>query len=269
MSVKCPIFEVKSPRPKAGARIDKSAVLEVAELRKSYDRKSIVLESVSLSLGSGENVALIGANGCGKSTFLRCCLRLIEPDDGSVNVLGQDVIQLRRSGLRRMRAQVGFVFQKHHLVQRLTALTNVVHGAQGRDPGPRTWFQSLAAREVREEALECLGRVGLADFAGRRVDELSLGQAQRVAIARCLMQRPELVFADEPVASLDPRGGEEVMELFSQLMHQRRTSVLFTSHQIDHALRFSDRIVGLRKGRVALDQPPHKTGVAELRQFYE
>ena len=143
------------------ARAAAAPVLDVVDLRKSYDGKTPVLRSVSLSLHANERVALIGANGSGKSTLLRCCLRLIEPDGGSVRLLGEEVNGLRPARLRRLRTLVGFVFQKHQLVQRLSALTNVIHGAQGRMPGPRSWTQSLARQDVREQALDCLQRVGL------------------------------------------------------------------------------------------------------------
>jgi phosphonate transport system ATP-binding protein len=257
------------PGRAAIARSPAEPVLQVADLKKSYDGKTAVLRSVNLVLCRGERVALIGANGSGKSTLLRCCLRLVEPDGGSVRVLGEELTGLARARLRKLRSLVGFVFQKHQLVQRLSVLSNVIHGAQGRMPGPRSWAQSLARDDSRDLALECLERVGLRQLASRRVDELSLGQSQRVAIARCLMQQPKLVFADEPAASLDPRGGEEVMALFAELMTERAASVLFTSHQLDHALIYASRIVGLRNGSVVLDRLPGSTEIAELRRFYD
>ncbi len=194
---------------------------------------------MSLQVPRGQSVALVGANGAGKSTLLRCCLRLIEPDQGTINLLSRDVRTLRRRQLRQLRAEVGFVFQRHNLVAQLSVLSNVLHGAQSRHGGPQVWYQSLAPRRLREEAMHCLELVGLADFAAHRADRLSGGQSQRVAIARTLMQRPRLMFADEPVASLDPNAGEEVMELFADLIRRQRLTLVFTSHHIDHALRFA------------------------------
>jgi phosphonate transport system ATP-binding protein len=135
--------------------------------------------------------------------------------------------------------------------------------------GPRLWLQSLAPAAVRAEAMDCLARVGLADRAQMRVDALSGGQQQRVAIARMLMQRPAFILADEPDASLDPQTGEEVMGLLLGLVRDRGLSLLVISHRLEHALRFSDRILGLAEGRVALDLPTPRATAAGLRQFFD
>jgi len=227
-----------------------------------------ILRRVDLHVNGGESVALIGANGCGKSTLLRCCLRLVEPDAGRVELLGADLGGIRGAVLCRLRGRVGVVWQRHNLVPRLSALTNVVHGAQSRGAGARTWLQGLARSEVRDEALHCLEQVDLAHLATRRADQLSGGESQRVAIARALMQRPRLVMADEPVASLDPRVGEEVMELFVGLLREQQVALLFVSHDLDHALRYAGRIVGLRGGYVAQNAPSTALDLATLRSLY-
>jgi phosphonate transport system ATP-binding protein len=160
------------------------------------------------------------------------------------------------------------VFQRHNLVGRLCALTNVVHGAQARRSGPRHWLQSLAPEAVRREALDCLAAVGLADRALQRSDSLSGGQSQRVAIARMLMQRPELVLADEPDASLDPRSGEEVMDLLYRLAKEKGLTLIVISHRLEHTMRYSDRIVGLADGRISLDMPSRTADPRLLRAFF-
>jgi len=228
-----------------------------------------VLGGVTFTVPAGQAVALIGANGAGKSTLLRCCLRLIEPDAGSVRLLGRDVRGLDAAGLRALRTEIGFVFQKHNLVGRLSALSNVLHGALGRAAFGRAWFQSLAPRALREEAMDCLARIGLAAIADRRADRLSGGQSQRVAIARALMQRPRMIFADEPVASLDPAAGEEVMALFLDLIRRQRLTLLFTSHDLAHAIAFADRVIALRAGAIVLDAPAAGLTVAGLRALYD
>lgn len=228
-----------------------------------------VLDDVDLQLARGEALALLGANGAGKSTLLRCCLRLVEPDQGRVELLGEPLTGLSRGRLRRLRSRVGFVFQRHNLVPRLSALSNVLHGAQARGDGPLAWYAPTAPRRLREEALACLERVGLARFAGQRAASLSGGQSQRVAIARALMQRPELVVADEPVASLDPAAGEEVMALFVRLLREEGISLLFTSHNLRHALDHSDRLVALRGGRVELEATSASQDVERLRALYD
>jgi len=226
-------------------------------------------EKVDLDLPRGQAVALIGANGAGKSTLLRCCARLIEPCAGTVHLLDHEITRLKGGALRKVRARVGFVFQRHNLVPRLSALTNVIHGAQSRTRGPYVWFHGLAADAVRAEAMQCLDRVGLAAFAGRRADQLSGGQSQRVAIARALMQRPRMFFADEPVASLDPSAGEEVMTLFFELIRREGLTLFFTSHNLDHAVRYSDRVVALRGGRLHLDAPSQTLDARDLRGLYD
>ncbi|PTM42910.1 phosphonate transport system ATP-binding protein [Bosea sp. 124] len=245
-----------------------SPVIAIAGLRKSFGPRTII-RSLDLTVPAGESLALIGANGTGKSTLLRMIVRLAEADAGRISVLGETVGGLRGTALKRFRARVGVVFQKHNLVGRLSALSNVVHGVQSRRSGLRTWAQSLAPAAVREEAMACLDAVGLADKALQRADSLSGGQSQRVAIARMLMQRPELVLADEPDASLDPRAGREVMELLFRLTRYKGLSLVFVSHHMAHALRFSDRIVGLSQGGIALDRRALHCDEDELAAFFE
>lgn len=243
------------------------AEIQVTGLAKSFGRAS-VFSGVNLSVQRGEAVALVGSNGAGKSTLLRCMLRLIEPSGGNIAMCGRDVSGLNRKGLRALRSQVGFVFQKHNLVPRLTVLSNVLHGAQSRKQGPRVWWHMLATVGERQEAMRCLQLVGLPHIAEMRVDQLSGGQSQRVAIARALMQRPRIMFADEPVASLDPNAGEEVMRLFVDLIRRQGLTLVFTSHSVRHALEYSDRVVGLRGGQVEMDAPSRELDAETLRGIY-
>jgi phosphonate transport system ATP-binding protein len=245
-----------------------AADLEIAGLCKSFDGTRKVLHDIHFAIPPGQAVALIGQNGSGKSTLLRCCLHLIKPSSGAVRLLGRDITGLGAEQLRAMRAKVGFVFQRHNLVQRLSVLSNVLHGVQARKRGPRTWFHSLARQADREEAMAKLQSVGLAHLAERRVDQLSGGESQRVAIARTLMQRPKMVMADEPVASLDPHAGQEVMQLFLRRIKDQALTLLFVSHNLEHALRYADRIIGLRDGRVEIDSPSHSENIATLRELY-
>ncbi len=249
------------------AEVSPPAAITISDLRKSFTPGRPVFSGINLDIAPGSIVALIGANGAGKSTLLRCIPRLIEPDTGTIRVLGANVMGSRRE-LRSVRTRVGFVFQKHNLVGRLSALSNVVHGAQARGLGARAWLQSLAPNRIREEALHCLARVGLAAMAAQRADQLSGGQSQRVAIARALMQHPEIVLADEPAASLDPQAGDEVMQLFAALMREERKTVVFTSHNLSHSLCFADRVIALGGGRVVLDSPSSRLRESELRDLY-
>lgn len=245
------------------------ADIEIAGLCKSFDGKRPVLQNIHLTIPRGQAVALIGHNGSGKSTLLRSCLQLIKPCSGTVRVLGSDMTSLSHEQLRRMRSQVGFVFQRHNLVSRLSVLSNVLHGVQARRKGPQTWFHCLAPQKERQAAMTQLQRVGLTHLAGQRVDQLSGGESQRVAIARALMQQPKIMMADEPVASLDPNAGEEVMRLFLSLIRDQGLTLLFVSHNLEHALRYADRIIGLRDGCLELDQSSESANLLMLRSLYE
>ena len=255
----------------AGARVweDASIDLMVRGVGKAFTAGQPVLDGIEFSIPAGQSVALIGSNGAGKSTLLRCCMHLIAPDRGTVYLFGQPLQAQTEAGLRALRAQVGFVFQKHNLVPRLSALSNVLHGALTRSAPGRAWFQGTAPKALREEAMHCLDRVGLADKAMQRADHLSGGQSQRVAVARALMQRPRFLVADEPAASLDPVSGDEVMGLFASLVQREGLTLLFTSHDLGHALRYADRVIALNHGRVVKDTLSARTDATELRALYD
>jgi phosphonate transport system ATP-binding protein len=193
---------------------------------------------------------------------------LVEPDGGEVRLFGTGVSARDPRGLKRLRARVGFVFQHHNLVGRATALSNVIHGCLARESWITTFNQAVAPNRLRGRAMACLERVGLADLAGQRADLLSGGQSQRVAVARALMQEPELLIADEPAASLDPAAGEEVMTLFADLARRDGLSLLFTTHNLQHARQYARRIVGLRAGSVVLDRPVAEMAAASLDDLY-
>jgi phosphonate transport system ATP-binding protein len=243
--------------------------LVVRNIWKSFDSTPPVLKGIDLCIPSGQSVALIGANGAGKSTLLRCSMMLLCPDQGEVRLFGKRIDDLANAQLNAIRNQVGFVFQKHNLVPRLSAFSNVLHGAIPRGGLVRPWLQSLASAGFREEGMACLDRVGLAALAMRRADRLSGGQSQRVAIARALMQRPRMMVADEPVASLDPGSGEEVMSLFLRLVREQGLTLLFTSHDLEQALRFADRVVALQNGEIVLDANTSTLDVSALRRLYD
>jgi phosphonate transport system ATP-binding protein len=240
-------------------------VVEGLELR--YPNGHEALRGVDLVVRSGELVALVGSNGAGKSSLLRCLVRLQEPTGGRAVTNGVDVRRARARQLRRLRRDVGFVFQRINLVDRISVFHNVVHGAIGR-AGTRCVVPAFCTAAVRFEAMECLERVGLAHLAGRRVDTLSGGQRQRVAIARTLMQKPQLVLADEPVASLDPAAGQEAMELLRSIALERDLTVVAALHQVEFALTYAQRIVGLQDGRVTVDRSTAHCTAAELSAVY-
>jgi phosphonate transport system ATP-binding protein len=240
----------------------------VKKLNKSYG-DTRVLKDISFAINESSTTSIIGSNGSGKSTLLRSLLRLIEPDSGNIHFLGDDITKIKKKKLRKVRSQVGFVFQKHNLVPKLSVLSNVIHGSLSQKKGPRYWYESLAPKKCRDEAMECLRLVGLEKFAKRKSTEISGGQSQRVAIARALMQKPKIILADEPVASLDPKNGEKIMELFYNLAKEKDITLVFVSHNVDHALKYSDRIIGLNSGKIEIDKKTKDCTKEEIGDIYE
>jgi len=230
-----------------------TSVVEITDLGKQYPgADDPALSGVSLTVDRGEVVVLLGLSGSGKSTLLRHIDGLELPTSGSVRALDQDVPSLRGRELRTLRGRIGFIFQQFEIVGPLTVLENVLTGALSRIRGPRVGVWSYS-RELRLKALAHLDRVGLLERAYQRADTLSGGQQQRVAIARALMQDPEILLADEPVASLDPESSGQVMALIREIAAERGLTVVCSLHQVDLALGWGDRIVGLRAGKVVLD----------------
>lgn len=228
-------------------------LVQVRGLVKEFDGTT-ALAGVDLDVARGELLVLLGLSGSGKSTLLRCLNGLHRPTSGEVTVAGTRVDRASGRELRRLRTGVGFVFQQFNLVGRLTCLENVLIGGLGRVRGPR-YGVSTYPRRMREEALAQIERVGLGEVAYQRADTLSGGQQQRVAIARTLLQRPQLVLADEPVASLDPENAGAVMDLLVRVCAEEGLTVVCTLHQVDLALGWADRLVGLRHGEKVLDRP--------------
>ena len=243
--------------------------LKISELSKIYPNSTVALEQVSFSAHPGEGIVLLGANGSGKSTLLRCILGLEIPSSGDICIGNWQLSQLNPKQLRKMRSQVGMVFQKFNLVGSLSAFHNVLHGALGRSDSPRYWFPATAPESERKKTMECLEKVNLAHLAQQRADTLSGGQQQRVAIARTLMQEPKLILVDEPVASLDPQAGKEVMDLLWSIVREQRLTVLCTLHQLELAKEYGDRIIGLRNGKVQLDTTIHNLEDVDLSSLYQ
>lgn len=242
--------------------------LAVDNVSKRFPDGNVALDSVSLEVAPGEDVALLGPNGSGKSTLLRCAVGLERATAGKILVGETETTAARGGRLREVRRKVGFVFQNFNLVGNLSTFHNVLHGSLGRSRGPWYWYPATAPREERLRAMACLDRVGLEAFADRSAGHLSGGQKQRLAIARVLMQEPEMILADEPVASLDPKTGREVMDLLWELARERGLTVIYTLHQVDLARQYARRLVGLREGRVTLDGRTEDINEGALRRLY-
>jgi phosphonate transport system ATP-binding protein len=248
-----------------GSGIDRSLVIR--HLCKEYRAGQPVLKDVSLAIEGLGMTAIIGPSGTGKSTLVRCINRLVDPTAGEILFRGQDLARLAGRELRMARRRIGMVFQEYNLVERLSVIENVLCGRLGYVPVWRAWLRRFAAADV-ERAFTLLDAVGLGDHASQRADRLSGGQRQRVGIARALMQEPDLVLADEPTSSLDPKTAVEIMELIARRAGERGIPVLVNIHNVELARRFADRIVGMCKGEIVFDGPPGALEDRHLMQIY-
>ncbi len=228
--------------------------LRIEQLRVSYGRH-VALAGISLHVRPGEFVGVIGRSGAGKSTLLRAINRLAPVSGGRILVDGRDVLGLKGRDLRAWRAQAAMIFQQYHLVGRLDVITNVLIGATFGRPAWRTLLKIFTAADTTL-ALQMLERMGMENTALQRVDTLSGGQQQRVAIARALMQRPKLILADEPIASLDPVNADAVMQSLRDINRQERISIIASLHDLDYARAYCGRIVGVGAGEILFDGPP-------------
>jgi phosphonate transport system ATP-binding protein len=232
-----------------------SVALEIRGLSKSYAPGKPVLHGIDLALEGRGITAVIGPSGTGKSTLIRCINRLVEPTSGEIRLNGEDLAALRGRALRLARRRIGMVFQEYNLVERLTVMENVLSGRLGYVPLWRAWLRRYPAEDVAR-AFSLLDAVGLPEHATRRADALSGGQRQRVGIARALMQRPDILLADEPTSSLDPKTSVEIMELMERLCGEAGIPVIVNIHNVALAKRFAQRIIGMAGGRVVFDGPP-------------
>jgi phosphonate transport system ATP-binding protein len=242
-------------------------MIEVAGLRVVLPPATAALDGIDLVVGRGEFVAVLGRSGAGKTTFLRSLNRLVEPTAGTIRVAGHVVTGAGATELREIRRQIGMVFQQFNLVRRASVLENVLAGRLGYVPAVPSVLGRFPAAD-REQALGCLAQVGLAHFAHRRADTLSGGEQQRVAIARALAQRPAVVLADEPTASLDPSLTSSIMDILKAINVEHGLTLVVSQHQLETALAYATRIVGLRQGRVAFDGPPAAVTPAVAASIY-
>ncbi len=241
-------------------------MLELIGLTRRFGAVTAV-EHVSLSVPNGQMVGIIGRSGAGKSTMLRLINRLIDPTAGRIVFEGRDISLLKGRALRDWRTDCAMIFQQFNLVQRLDVLTNVLMGRLNHRPTLSSLFKMFSAEE-RALAIRTLERFDLAGAALQRADTLSGGQQQRVAIARALMQKPRIILADEPIASLDPRNGKVVMDALRTINREDGLTVLCNLHTLDIARHYCDRIVGMRAGRVVFDGVPAQLTASMVRDIY-
>ena len=242
-------------------------MIKFDKVNKVYPNGLHALKNVSLEINQGEFVAIIGLSGAGKSTLLRTINRMHDISEGSLIVNGQEIKNLKGKDLRTFRRKVGMVFQSFNLVTRTTVINNV---STSRVPDMPLWKSiiGLYSKEDKIIALEALDKVGILDKAYVRADQLSGGQQQRVALARTLAQKPEIILADEPVAALDPITATQVMDDFKKINKELNMSVLINIHHVDLALKYADRVIGIKAGEIVYDGAAKDVTNEVLKQIY-
>ena len=242
-------------------------MIKFERVNKVYPNGLHALKNISLEINQGEFVAIIGLSGAGKSTLLRTINRMHDISEGSLTVDGEEVNSLKGKELRKFRRKVGMVFQSFNLVTRTTVINNVL---TSRVPDMPLWkaIIGLYSKEDKVIALEALDKVGILDKAYVRADQLSGGQQQRVALARTLAQKPEIILADEPVAALDPITATAVMDDFKKINKELNMSVLINIHHVDLALKYADRVIGIKAGEIVYDGPSKDVDSEVLKQIY-
>jgi phosphonate transport system ATP-binding protein len=242
-------------------------ILSIQHVTKIYEGTVRALDDVTFDVPKGQFLAVIGLSGSGKSTLLRCINRLIDPTEGKITFDGLDVTGANDAELRRIRRRIGMVFQHFNLVHRSPVLTNVLAGRLGYVNPAWSLLNRFPADDV-QKARQQLERVGLADKAANRADELSGGQQQRVGIARALMQDPDVILADEPVASLDPVLAHSIMQYLEQINQQDGVTVLCSLHFLDLVHRYADRVVALNQGQLVFDGLPAEIDDQRFKDIY-
>jgi len=242
-------------------------MLEIKNLTKVYEGGTQAIADVSFSVKPGEFLAIIGLSGSGKSTLLRCINRLIEPTEGQIIWNGQDITAASQDEMLRIRRKIGMIFQHFNLVSRSRVITNVLAGRLGY-VNPAMSLLNRFPKSDQEMAIKQLDRVSIADQAYKRADELSGGQQQRVGIARAMMQEPEIILADEPVASLDPVLAHSIMQYLETINQEDGVMVLCSLHFLDLVHRYADRAIALNDGKLMFDGPPQEIDDAKFKDIY-
>ena len=243
-------------------------MLELKGVKVVYDKKIVALKDIDLNIEQGEFIGVIGSSGSGKSTLLKTINLLVRPSQGEVLLDGKDIASVSPKELRKIRADIGFIFQDYNLIERSTVLENVLIG---RLPYTST-FKSLLGifkDDDYDRAAIALRQVGLSDKIFKKADDLSGGEKQRVAIAKTLCQRPRMILADEPVASLDRASSQSVMEYFKKVNEKKNITILINLHDVDLALKYSHRILAIKDGMIIFDGKPGELDEGILKEIYQ
>jgi phosphonate transport system ATP-binding protein len=242
-------------------------MLRVEHLTKVYDDGTVALRDVSFVVPDGEFLAVIGLSGSGKSTLLRCINRLIDPTEGRILWKDEDITAASQEDMRRIRRRIGMVFQHFNLVNRSKVITNVLAGRLGY-VSPALSLVNRFPKVDRDKAMAQLARVGLAEKANNRAEELSGGQRQRVGIARAMVQEPEMILADEPVASLDPVLAHSIMQYLETINQEDGATVLCSLHFLDLVQQYGQRVIALNEGRLVFEGLPSEIDDQLFKDIY-
>lgn len=242
-------------------------LLQIIELEKCYANQTHALHGVSTTIEEGEFIVMIGPSGAGKSTFLRSINRLIEATGGEIRLAGEAINRMNKKQLRLARGKIGMIFQNYNLIDRSSVLENVLHGNLSKMKTLDA-IRNHYSQEMIDTAMSLLEEVGLQDKAYARCDELSGGQKQRVGICRALAQNPQIILADEPIASLDPKSSRKVMEKLHEVCQKRGIACIVNLHQVDFAKAYATRILGLHGGKLVFDGTPEDLTKEQLAMIY-
>ncbi len=242
-------------------------MLKIEHLTKVYPNGTVALNDVSFEVKDGEFLVIIGLSGSGKSTLLRCINRLIDPTEGKITMDDEDITAAKGEQLRHIRRHIGMVFQQFNLVKRSSVMTNVLSGRLGY---ANAWLSMLGiwSGEDKQRGIKALERVGIPEKAKIRADSLSGGQQQRVGIARALMQEPEIILADEPVASLDPVLAHTILQYLEVLNKQDHVTIICSLHFLDLVHRYASRVIGLKDGIKVFEGSPNQIDRVKFKEIY-
>lgn len=244
-----------------------NALLEVKNISKQFGKDTKALSDVSFSVQEGEFVSIIGPSGAGKSTLLRCINRMVDPTSGEVLFENTNIVELKKKELKMTRTKIGMIFQHYNLVNRLSVIENTLHGVLGKKSAVAGAVGLYNQRE-KERAVELLKILGLEEHIYKRADQLSGGQKQRVGIARALIQDPHMMLCDEPIASLDPNSAKVIMDHLQNISKTMGITILVNLHQVDVALKYSDKIIGVNNGRVVFNGSPEEITKEDIQRIY-
>ena len=243
-------------------------ILEFQHVSKVYNNTTKALDDLSFSVKEGEFLSIIGPSGAGKSTILRCINRLVNATDGKIINDGKDIMHINKRQLRNVRTKTGMIFQHYNLVDRLSVMENVLHGRLGQ----KSTFSGMIghySESEKEQAFAILEELGLAEQAYKRCDALSGGQKQRVGIARAIMQQPKQILCDEPNASLDPKASKTIMDHLAQINQSMQITCIVNLHQVDVAMKYSQRILGIAAGKLVFDGTPSELTQEKIHEIYQ